>query len=573
MNRKIFTLLFSLLICANSFAQKPSAAIDKATVPPVIDGVIDEVWTDVAANYIDRVHQSDVPTLGELGTTYWKALWDDNGIYVLINVNDDVFAPGYKYAAADNWKYDMIEVYFDANFSKEDGKGVNDASGHYQVAYNFSAENITGTTNTDGGSGVKYAFKVTQNPYVAEYFVPFSKLKDSDGNLVDKAGEIGFDLYVIDSDSDQPERKRATWANTGGISESYDVMDDCGIITLNGADANVQVDKITISGLNTIAEDNDTIRLVAEVLPENATAKVVNWSVVPGTGKAHINSTGLLTAVANGTVTVVATAADGSFTTGTFDVMISGQQTNKTELSILLGGTFDTDGAITGSWSKGGGVGTGSIIDGAVYAEVGTGGNQSAYQLTQNGFVVEPDIPYVLMFDAWTDQSVDSRVVVCDFEDPSNSWERYGDSPDGINGKSEWNDNVTNEQQTYTHTVTFTRIKTTTAHTFIFQLGNEESNVYIDNVFLFTEEDYNNIIMGVDSKKENEFSIYPNPVANELIVNLHGVNSKIAIYNALGQKIMEQVSGAKVARINVSHLSKGLYFVKVNNSESVRFIK
>ncbi|HLN72291.1 MAG TPA: sugar-binding protein [Prolixibacteraceae bacterium] len=569
---KIFTFLLSMLVCAFTFAQKPTAAIDKATTAPQIDGVIDELWASVPKNNIDKAYLTDVPTLGDLGSTYWKALWDDNGIYILINVNDDVFAPGYKYAAADNWRYDMIEVYFDANFTKNDNKGVNDGAGHYQVAFNFAANNINGELGTDG-SGVKYAFKAGEGPYVAEYFVPFSKLKDSDGNIVDKSGEIGFDMYVIDSDSDQPERKRATWANTGAIAESYDVMDDCGIITLNGAEANVQVESITVSGPTEITEDNDTIRLVASVLPENATAKTVNWSVVNGTGKAHINATGLLTAVSDGTVTVVATAADGSFVTGSLDVNISGQVTNKAELSVLLGGTFDTDGPIAAPWSKGGGVGSGSIIDGAVYAEVGTGGNQSAFQLTQNGFVVEPDIPYVLIFDAWTDEDVASRVVVCDFEDPSNSWERYGDSPDGLSGKSEWNDAVTNEQKTYTHTVTFTRIKPTTAHNFIFQLGNEESNVYIDNVFLFTEEDYNKILSGVKNVAQNAIKLYPNPVVGELNISQAGVNAKICIYNALGQKVMEQLSGGINAKVNVSSLTKGVYFVKVNDGESLRFIK
>ncbi|HAH25992.1 MAG TPA: hypothetical protein DCL77_19900 [Prolixibacteraceae bacterium] len=579
MNKKIFTFLFSLLICAYSFGQKPRAAIDKATTAPIIDGVIDDLWAGVAANNIDKVFQTDVPTLGALGTTYWKALWDDNGIYILINVNDDVFYPSYLVPGSDDYRYDKIEVYFDANYSKADGLGVNDGgSGHYQVSYAFSPTNINGTNNIDGGSGVQYGFKVTGGAYVAEYFVPYSKLKDKDGIVVDKSGEIGFDMYIVDSDSDQPERKRATWANTGNIAESYDVMDDCGIITLTGADGNVSVESITIQPDNlhldnTITQDNDTIKFTASVLPVDATAKTVSWSVVNGTGSAHINALGLLTAVSNGTVTVVATAADGSFTTASTDVTISGQITNKTELSVLLGGTFDTDGPITGAWGKGGGVGSGSIIQGAVYAEVGTGGNQSAYQLTQNGFVVQPDVPYILTFDAWTDQEVPARVVVCDFEDPNNGWERYGDSPDGLSGKSEWNDNVTNEQKTYIHSVTFTRIKPTTANTFIFQLGNEATNVYIDNVFLFTETDYNNIISGVSTVKGNAINVYPNPVVNELNISLNAVNSKISIYNSLGQKLIEKVSTGSLAKVNVANLSKGVYFVKVNNGASLKFIK
>ncbi len=55
----------------------------------------------------------------------------------------------------------------------------------------------------------------------------------------------------------------------------------------------------------------------AAVLPSNAANKTVTWSVANGTGQATISSTGLLKAVSNGTVTVKATANDGSGVYGT----------------------------------------------------------------------------------------------------------------------------------------------------------------------------------------------------------------------------------------------------------------
>ena len=48
------------------------------------------------------------------------------------------------------------------------------------------------------------------------------------------------------------------------------------------------------------------------VLPVDATDPSVTWSVENGTGQATIDSSGLLTAISPGTVTVVATANDGS---------------------------------------------------------------------------------------------------------------------------------------------------------------------------------------------------------------------------------------------------------------------
>jgi hypothetical protein len=75
------------------------------------------------------------------------------------------------------------------------------------------------------------------------------------------------------------------------------------------------VDSITVTGVGgvtTITTDNGTLQMVATVLPEGATDKSVTWSVISGTGTGSINSTGLLTAITDGTVTVRATANDGS---------------------------------------------------------------------------------------------------------------------------------------------------------------------------------------------------------------------------------------------------------------------
>jgi hypothetical protein len=74
---------------------------------------------------------------------------------------------------------------------------------------------------------------------------------------------------------------------------------------------NVLVTSVTVSGTSgasTITINGGTLQMTATVLPANATDKTVVWSVINGTGQATISSTGLLTAVRNGTVTVVATA-------------------------------------------------------------------------------------------------------------------------------------------------------------------------------------------------------------------------------------------------------------------------
>lgn len=85
---------------------------------------------------------------------------------------------------------------------------------------------------------------------------------------------------------------------------------------------------ITVSGAggaSTITTAGGTLQMSAAVTPDNATDKSVTWSVTPGTGTASISTGGLLKAITNGTVTVNATANDGSNVIGTKVITISGQ--------------------------------------------------------------------------------------------------------------------------------------------------------------------------------------------------------------------------------------------------------
>ncbi len=83
---------------------------------------------------------------------------------------------------------------------------------------------------------------------------------------------------------------------------------------------------VTATGGNaTINANGGTLQLIANVLPANATDKSVTWSVINGTGQATISSSGLMTAVANGTVTARATAKDGSGIFGSLVITISNQ--------------------------------------------------------------------------------------------------------------------------------------------------------------------------------------------------------------------------------------------------------
>lgn len=98
------------------------------------------------------------------------------------------------------------------------------------------------------------------------------------------------------------------------------------ILLASGSNAFVKATSITITGgANTITESEGTLQLSASVLPANAGEQDVVWSIVEGGTAATIAANGVVTAVANGTVKVRATANDESGVFGEFTITITGQ--------------------------------------------------------------------------------------------------------------------------------------------------------------------------------------------------------------------------------------------------------
>lgn len=74
-----------------------------------------------------------------------------------------------------------------------------------------------------------------------------------------------------------------------------------------------------------ITTDKGTYQVKVAILPTDATDKSLTWVITSGMGKATVDN-GLVTAVSNGTVTVKATANDGSGVYGILDIVITNQK-------------------------------------------------------------------------------------------------------------------------------------------------------------------------------------------------------------------------------------------------------
>ena len=497
MKRKIFTFLLGALFIT-AFAQKPEGVILKANADalPVIDGVITEgEWVDedgTPANVynITLPFQAEVPTLGADGETNWRALWIEEGVYLAVVVTDDEFLPGYI-AGGNSWEYDKVEVYFDVNFLLEDGLGVSSSnSGHHQFAQEWSATNIDGTVEL-WDNGVEFSGIVTDPNYVVEYFIPKDALVNADGGLVDLAENVGFDVTVIDRETGDDARKRAVWANIGTNGESWVNMDECGIVTFDKAEPGTFIESITLTGED-ITENNMEMQLTATILPEDASNKVLKWTVENTTGRATITSAGVLTPILDGEVVVTAAATDGSYEDATFTVNISGQIVSVHELNLVRNGYFDDPG-VPGSipwWSSWGDNETpATVTEGVVTIDPSDGGVDPWFTgFTQDyGFKCNTTDSYTFSFVAWADEV---RTMNVDFEDSNNGYNRYGTSSHPFSaGESDWTFDLTTEPVHYVFDVIFDEKVENTREALQFMPGQSGVPIHIDSVVLINNND------------------------------------------------------------------------------------
>jgi hypothetical protein len=591
MKLKFFTLALCLATGTTLMAQTPNGVIKKASVAPVIDGTVDDVWAEANSYEITSPYRLETPTVANDGASTWKGLYTDLGIYILVEVKDDKFVPVYAGASTEGWMFDKVEVYFNANADLSDavgassngiggatetnGENMGGGNGHYQFAPSPIDGEVDGSgpsTGTDN-HGQPYGWKVIDPSYSQEFFIPFAFLLDKDNNEVDKTLKIGFDVTIIDNDTEDAtsSRNRAVWANIGTYDESWTNMKECGTIVLDGLYiSTIVAESVTVSaagGATTIATDEGTLQMSADVLPADAGNKNVSWTVVNETGTAFISSTGLLHALTNGTVTVTGTTKDGSAKSASMQVTLTHQSINMADVSIVKNGDFLGEGAVGAPWNGGA-----IVTNGVAVCDPPAGGtNPWDWSLTQLVSAV-PNVPYIFTFNAYADED---RTFNVDFEDSNNAYARYGTSTDiESTGESDWTFICTTQPTTYVFHVTFDRILENTRQSMQFMLGNADAAVYLDSVYLVAESDMEKITpLSVSNNNVSTFRIYPNPVVDKLHINLSAANSLVSIYNSVGRKMDEILVKGNKTTFDVSSYAKGLYFVKVNNDQVVKFVK
>ena len=160
MNRNfLISAVFVLVLCTTSFGYEGQDWFGEYCIPvgiPVIDGVIsDGEWDH--ANWLPLdLHYSDNQGVGfpaDLSEASWAALWSPttNRLYVVVKGTDTDHVFGDCYCDGTDYnKYDLVEVYVDANNNDTDPYQLVWNDDGDEIGNDYAQQWMTGNDNNDG---------------------------------------------------------------------------------------------------------------------------------------------------------------------------------------------------------------------------------------------------------------------------------------------------------------------------------------------------------------------------------------------------------------------------------------
>ena len=175
--------------------------VPMAKSPPIIDGLMDAIWTSVGSVPLEKMNLTDeiAPEDWLDASALFKMMFDENNYYLFIETRDDIS----NISNAGSWENDSFEIYFDGDNSKNDqatGYDDNDVQLRYMV----------GETTEDTGHAPhsNCKFRDTDDGYNLEIRIPVQDM------TFDLAPDhtFGFDIQMNDNDSGQRDHCLKWWS-------------------------------------------------------------------------------------------------------------------------------------------------------------------------------------------------------------------------------------------------------------------------------------------------------------------------------------------------------------------------
>jgi hypothetical protein len=186
--------------------------VRRVTTPPTIDAKIDPAWADASIQYITtKVDGADPTSPADLSGQF-RALYDTDNLYLLIEVNDDVLVQDSD--AAQGWLDDRIEVFIDGDNSKD---AAQDTKNDYQYCFRWNhgqVETPVEWYRSPGSlAGVQYGIVTTPTGYLVEIKLPWQTMIGSSA----KPGQLfGIDVTIDDDDDGGDRDTQVAWYLTSG---------------------------------------------------------------------------------------------------------------------------------------------------------------------------------------------------------------------------------------------------------------------------------------------------------------------------------------------------------------------
>jgi hypothetical protein len=134
----------------------------------------------------------------------YRIMWDKNNLYLFVNVRDDVLIND----SVEFYYDDTIELFIDADNSKESGYGENDYT--FNINWDRNNPNMEERGQFYQNDGVKYALVTNDEGYKLEIMFSWATL----GAKPFPGAKIGLDVHVNDDDDGGERETKFTWRDT-----------------------------------------------------------------------------------------------------------------------------------------------------------------------------------------------------------------------------------------------------------------------------------------------------------------------------------------------------------------------
>ena len=208
----IYLFSFVLVLGVVSMVSAQDAVIPSPGTMPILDGIIDPVWFYSEEHAIDTSQVGAAPSSPADGSGTWRALWNWENLYVLVEVNDDALTAD-SGGGNNKWNDDSVEIYVDGDNSKASSPDQND----HQYTFWWGNEVWEEPSALHNGApsivGVEYAVVTTDVGYLLEVKLPWMSIM---GEAAIPGQQIGFDVWINDDDDGGDRDSQISWYSTDG---------------------------------------------------------------------------------------------------------------------------------------------------------------------------------------------------------------------------------------------------------------------------------------------------------------------------------------------------------------------